>query len=858
MKKVLLTTLFLTQFVIQAVAQNTYDAFDQAPLKEVLVYLESKHQIVFSYDDDRISSHFITTKEGSFSLQQVLQDIFNQTDLDFEFIDTKHIVLTVNKGVHQLKYLCGYVTDALTDEPVPFASIFNDTKSYGAESDQNGYFKISVSPTDRSIYISFLGYNRLEIPLQNLSTSPCLTYKLASQSVSFEPVILKEYLTDGINQTENANIVVIEPQEMDVLPGSVEKDVLATMQFLPGITSPGESLDGIHVRGGTPDQNLILWDGIPMYHTSHFFGTISAFNPNIIDHVNVHRSGIGSEFGGRVSSVIDIHSKEEITDNFNMGAGFNLTHAHLDFDIPLWKNSSLMISSRRSITDAWNTPTFVRYAEKVFQGTRVEENDFNSPDLQFSDEYKFNDANLKWMMDYGKNKFRFTSLGTLNTLNYKSNFDDLDFYSIEVLNLRNAGAIFSWERQWNERYSSKLDLTNAEYKYDYTFSFRSKFDNTKAPFSLDSRNSITDGGLNWNNKYVLNEDQNVNFGYQYTENRTSLDITQINRKDTASSNQVLQNRLHALYGEYSFRLPKSLQIEVGLRYLYQDILKNNYFEPRISMVSHISENLKLKISTGKHFQFVSQLVGFDTNFLGLNNEIWVTATNKLENTNGFIPVIESNQWMGGIFFQKGSWTFDIEGYVKELAGITTLTSTFVELNEKPFSSGNSRIRGIDFLIKKRIKRYRSWLSYSLSRTKYEFPGISLDPIIASHDQTHVLKWVHMYKYKSFEFSLGLEYRSGLPATQAFLNNDSIVYGSPNTLRLKDYFRMDGSIIYNFTMKNEVNGFIGFSLQNMGNRINILGRNYLLDNSNEEDPLLLEINERGLRFTPNISVNFRLN
>lgn len=840
-------------------AQLSYEAFNIVPLEEALSILESKNNITFSYDNDNTKDQYVTTKSGEYTLQQILKVVCNQVNLSFEFIDNKYILLTPKKRQNQLEFLCGYVRDTYSEEPVSFASIYTEDRSRGVESDDEGYFKIEISEFDRSIFISFLGYNTLEIDLETVSNDPCQAYHISFESVTFSPVILKEYLADGINQTENANTVVIEPGEMNVLPGSVEKDVLSAISFLPGITSPGESLDGIHVRGGTPDQNLILWDGIPMYHTSHFFGTISAFNPNIIDHVNVHRSGIGSEYGGRVSSVIDIHSKEEITEKFNFGAGFNLTHLHLDFDVPLWKNSSFMLSVRRSITDAWNTPTFIRYAEKVFQGTKVEESNFNDPELQFSDEFKFNDANFKWMMDYGKNKFRIVSLGTLNTLNYKADIEELNVYSVEILNLRNAGANLIWERQWNKRYKSKIEITNAEYKYDYRLSFKGQDNNPDPVNSLVSNNSIRDGGFKWNNEWLINENQDVIFGYQFTENRTGLDITTIERQDTTANVLDFENRLHSLYGEYSLKVPKTLQLDIGLRYMYQDILQNNYFEPRIALVTNVTDRLKLKVSTGKHFQFVSQLVPFSTNNLGFSNQIWVTANIADEENEANIPVIESNQWMGGFIYKKDNWTLDVEGYVKELAGITTLSSSFVDLDNNQFSSGNSRTRGIDLLLKRRIRRYRSWISYSFSKTKYEFPLITPNPIIASHDQTHIFKWVHIYKKKSWEFSLGIEYRSGLPTTRVEVVNNEIQYGFPNNHRLSRYFRLDGSVIYNFGTPGKINGFIGFSLQNIRNNINILGRSYIAnDMSGTNVPTLVQIDEIGLRMTPNLSVNIRMN
>jgi len=858
MKKVIFVALFFLGICLSVKAQKSYAAFDNVPLQDVLTHLEGLHQITFSYDDENIKNKFVQTDSGLYTLQEMLHLVLDPVYLSFEFVDSKFVLLIPLERNNPIDFLCGYIKND-EGEPIEFATVCNSSLSHMVVSDKSGFFKIPLDKTDKAITLSYLGYKSYIVDLEKASNTPCRTYNLQVENISFAPIILKEYLTDGIKQTENGSTVVISPEEMDVLPGSVEKDVLAAISFLPGITAHGESLDGIHIRGGTPDQNLVLWDGIPMYHTSHFFGTISAFNPNIIDHVDVYRSGIGSEYGGRVSSVIDIHSREQITDKFRLGTGINWTHFYMDMDIPLWKNSSLMISTRRSITDIISTPTFVRYAEKVFQGTKVEEGNFNDPELQFSDEFRFNDANIKWMMDYGRNKFRFVSIGALNSLNFKSDIEEWNVLSIEELNLRNGGVNLSWERQWNENYKTTLQLTNSEYRYDYNLGFKSQGNAPDPAFAFFSQNSITDGGLNWDNELVITENQNAAFGYQFTENATSLDINTIDRRDTTENSLNFQNRLHALYSDYSLKLPKVLQLDIGLRYLYQEDLRNNYFEPRIALATNVTDRLKLKVSTGKHFQFVSQLVAFNTNNLGLNNQIWVTANNAGEDNDVTIPVIESNQWMGGFIYQKGNWTLDVEGYVKELAGITTFSSSFVDLQEKPFSSGNSRIQGIDFLLKKRMGRYRTWISYSLSRTKYEFPEISLDPIIASHDQTHILNWVHLYKYKTWEFSLGLEYRSGLPATEAALVDGEIDFGATNAIRLPRYLRVDGSIIYNFGKEGGFNGFIAFSVQNLSNRSNTLSRRYILEEIEAGSPAnLITINEQGLQFTPNVSLNIRIN
>lgn len=862
MRSALFTVFIFLGIVLVAHAQKNITNIQNEPLVQVLSQIEEKYQVSFSYKDDNVAGYEVSIPAGSYSMQAILEKVFVQTRLTFEILDGQHILIAQKSTQDSDSYLCGYIKDELSGEPYMYASIHTYSLSTFTESDTLGYFKVAVGVEDKFVYISYLGCESYRISITDNLGQPCLDYYLSSKAIDFETVVLTEYLLDGISQSENANTIVIEPGEMSLLPGSVDQDVMAAIQFLPGITSATESLDDLSIRGGTPDQNLILYDGIPMYHTSHFFGSISAFNPFIIDNISVHRSGIGSEYGGRVSGVIDIKSEEEIAKKFSIGAGINLMHTYVDTKFPLWKNSSIVFSTRRSITELWNTPTFVSYAERVFQGTKIEDNNFNDPNLAFSDEFKFNDANLKWMWNVGENKFSISLLGALNNLKYRTELPEFKAFAVDALNLRNSGSAIKWERQWSDKYRTKVELTNAEYDYDYDLSFREIGKETEvAPISVKSGNRVLDGGFNWTNYYKINDGQKVNFGYQFTDNRINLSFKTVNRGNVKGTSEILQNRLHSLFGDYSLDLPDVLHLDIGLRYQYSADIKNNYFEPRIALVTDVTSDFKLKISTSKHFQFVSQLVSFDVNQLGLNNQIWVASNNTT------IPVIESNQWMGGFIYKKNNWTIDLEGYVKEIDGITTLTNNFVELPDQAFSIGKSRIRGIDVLLKRRVGRFRSWMSYTLSQSLYEFITIGPEAVPATHDQKHILQWVNIYKTGPWELSFGLSWRSGLPTTLAdgvvLQPNNSgelvpvIDYQDVNGARLPIYQRVDASVVYNFGDKETLSGFIGFSLQNMRNRTNILGKQYLLGDIDASGlPEFLETEKKGLKFTPNLSVNVR--
>lgn len=831
-------------------AQVSYSARDNAPLIDILQDIQNIEGVLFAYEDENVEGYYINLGAGAYTLDRYLQAIFSQTKLQYKYLDSIHIL--IHKISAKDVTICGTILDSYTKEAISFANVYSNDKSAIVSSDVSGAFDIKASNQLDHIVISYLGYHDHFIPIT--ASKYCDTIYLKPNTVDLPQVVLVEYLADGISQPNDESTIVIQTDEMDILPGAVDKDILTTIQFLPGISSSTESFDNINIRGGTPDQNQILWDHIPVYQTSHFFGNISAFNPFIIDHVDIYRSGIDSRFGGRVSSVIDIKSKNDLKDGLTIGAGSNLTHAHFELGTPLWKNSSIWLSTRRSISDLSNTPTFLSYADKVFQGTKVEDVRFNG---QNNDKFLFNDANLQWRWKIGNNDFQISTLGGLNSLAFDTELPQLRILTTDDLKIASGGASFRWSKKINTSLDAEFILTSSSYRNDYNLTTSEVQSGIDLPFFLKSSNKLEDGGLSLNFDYVFKQNQALEFGYQYTNNTINF-IT--NTKDlglkTNQDSLFFKSKVHALFGDYTLDIANVIKLDIGLRYLRNTVINNDYFEPRLSATTKVTDYLKLKIGTSKHFQFVNQLVIINANTLGLSNKIWVASNNNT------IPVTESNNWMGGLLYQKNGWTIDLEGYVKELVGITSLSS---DLDNQPFSQGSSRIRGVDILIKKKINNVRSWLSYSLSETLYEFANISPMPFYATHDQTHSLQWVNMLKYGRWEFSIGVQYRTGLPTTDANkvdtkLNSEGdlvpyIVYDDVHGSRLKDYLRLDASIIYNFILKDLCIGYLGFSIQNLSDRMNINNRRYIIgDQTPQAEYDLIDLDQTGLRFTPNLTAN----
>ena len=773
--------------------------YANAPLSKVLQSIEDQAPYTFSFKSSNVEKERVSIDASMQEINAVLEEVFDQTLLEYAIVDSQFIVLT--EKIKLAHHICGVVTDAKSGEPLPFAHITCPAANAGAMTAEDGSFSFSGEfYSNETFHVTYVGYEHLEMDFAEMRGDPCVRISMEVADYALSDVVITEYLVEGIEQAETGDKIMISPQRMTGVPGLVEADVLSVAQLLPGITSPTESASGLYIRGGTPDQNLVLWDGIPMYHTGHLFDMISAFNPNIIGDVEVYRGGMSAEYGGRVSGVINMQTDHTPPEKVSGSAGLNFMHGHANVETPLWKNAGLMISLRRSFTDFWETPTFRNYTEKVFQGTKLETDELDELN-QTESSFAYGDMNFKLLWNPGKNKFAFNLFSTNNRLDYVGVRSAEQYFSRDLLDLTSYGSSLVWERDWSPKLSTEINITTSEYEHDYSLKYALTAFPDNALASIERQNNITDNGFKFTTHWRPTERHTVKFGYQYAEQRVELLLRDMAFQGPTNTptDSTYWSKLHALYGEYSFNATDAVSVSTGLRYLHESTLGNDYFEPRISLNAHISDKLDLKATTSKQFQFISQLIILGFNDIGISNQIWIAANGSI------LPVIESNQWSAGLAYRTKDWTIDLEGYVKELVGVSTWSNGFGELRSQPFSNGNSRIKGIDVLVQRRFQNYRSWLSYTLSKADYEFTAIDLQPFPASHDQRHSLQWVHMYTPKNWEFSLGWQIRSGLPYSfptgVGFAGQNMIPFlefDEANGQRLATYHRLDLSAMYHFS------------------------------------------------------------
>ena len=653
-----------------------------------------------------------------------------------------------------------------------------------------------------------------------------------------ENVIVTSYLTSGISKTKNGNFT-LRPLELEVLAGLTEADILESLQQLPSVISPNETATGFIVRGGRADQNRILWDGINIYHKGHLFGMISAFNPNSVEKVSFSNKGTHPRYGERISSVIAISSKKEIDNEFAAGVGVNGISADAYLQVPLIKDKlSFHAAIRRSYDEVYESFTFNKLADKVFQSTKINNTE------NATNEFNFLDYNLQ--LNYKltpKNRFYFSTIQIDNTLDYLVLDMEKDQSFNDVLDIRNEGYSGGWEIIWSENVTQQTEASLSKYRFDYNFIER---DSVGQVSDFLKRNVIFDSAITSEVAIETNDNNVMTFGYQYSLKDVSFAFLETAELSFILDNDRTVERTHALFGNFDYRNPKLFDFNAGVRATYFHGLDAVRLEPRIFIYKNIVKNLKLQLSAEIKNQIISEIDETVLSDLSLENRLWRLADGET------FPIINSKQLSMGFIYTNNGWSLDTDYYYKKIDGITALSLGFLNPLDSQFHIGEQKVYGADLYVKKDFDFFNTWFSYSFNQVENKYDGLNNEAYFTSSNNIkHAFTASAAYKKKGFQVALGWNWRSGKPFTEALMNADgTLFFQRINTERLPDYHRLDLSTTYDFhfSEKNKLKGKIGFSIRNLYDQKNQLSREYS-GNNNLNDPVSV-VDKFSLGFTPN--------
>lgn len=771
--------------------------------------------------------------------------------------------------------LTGIVRDKKNGEALPFATIRIAGTTLGTTSNTEGHFTLLKVPSDTStLIVQYIGYDKGTVFLTPFTPKRNLVVELRPTAQSIQTVVIRGVRGDVMLAGENSvGTISLTPKKLEELPNIGEKDIMRSLQLMPGVSAANESSSGLYVRGGTPDQNLVLFDGFTVYHVDHLYGFFSAFNANALKDVQLHKGGFESRFGGRLSSVTEITGKEGNSKRFNLGGDLSLLSMNFFAEVPVGKKFTSIVAFRRS----YKGPLY----NKIFDSFNKSDDETDAPaggpmmqqaqassyfyDLNGKFTFRPNDRDALTLSiftgtDKLDNSISSPSFGGLGSgSSFSMNTTDLTKYG-------NIGGSLKWARRWSDKLYGTTIASYSNYFSDRDRSsertlVNSSGESTTSNEGIFENNDLRDYSLKSDYQWDLFNFSQLQFGgfasyydikYTYAQNDTN---TILDRADKAFlGGAYLQAQLRFFHNR--------LKITPGVRSSYFQTTGQLYYEPRASLIFNLTDQISLKGAAGRYYQFANRVTRED--ILSGSRDFWLLSDG--EN----VPVSSAIHWIGGFSWENDVLLFSTEAYYKKLDGLTEYS---LRINASPFNvdynenffTGYGYARGIEFLLQKKSGRFNGWVSYTLGEAMNHFTAYSDAYFPANQDVTHEFKAVTLYKYKRWNFSATWVFATGRPYTAPSgaytitLLDDSeqefFTVTDKNALRLPDYHRADISASYKLlagsARRREI-GSIGFSVFNLYNRKNVWYKTYSI-----ADGEIIETNVNYMGITPNLTLSLKI-
>lgn len=660
--------------------------------------------------------------------------------MQFKFILWLSLASAFSFGQNNGRYtISGYVNEKGSRENLPGANIYVAELKAGATSNAYGFYSITLPADTFDLAISYVGY-KPQVYHIKLNSNIQLDFSLESNSVLDEVVISAKSI-ESISDDVQMSKIELPVDQIKSLPALLgEKDVLKAIQLLPGVQKGSEGSSGIYVRGGGPDQNLIILDDATVYNASHLFGFFSLFNGDALKSVELTKGGFPARYGGRLSSVIDMQMKDGNKEKIKAEVGIGLISSRLTIEGPLKKDkASFLISGRRTYIDFLARPLIKKYAEGTIAGYYF---------------YDFN-AKLNYILNY-KNKLYLSGYFGKDRFYARDEEKDPTYYSKTDAELAwgNATGTLRWNHLVNSRLFSNVSLIFSNYK----FGINVKETNSNDFFNLKYSSGIRDYSVKADFDYFPNTDHKIKMGIMatYHQFRPSALVYDDTYTGKLNKKTLIETTETAVYAEDDYKINSRWRANAGFRLSNFNVKGKSYVnpEPRLSLRYAIKKTLSLKASYSMMNQYLHLL---SNSGFGLPTDLWVPATNRVK------PQRAQQVALGlakDLKIKEADFLVSLEGYYKKskniigykegasFLNVTDLdpTNTAKYTYEDAVTSGSAESYGAEFFFQKKAGRLTGWVGYTLSWTWLTFKEVNFgERFPARYDRRHDISVVGIYK-----------------------------------------------------------------------------------------------------------------
>jgi TonB-dependent Receptor Plug Domain/CarboxypepD_reg-like domain len=726
------------------------------------------------------------------------------------------VLFSINLKAQQKYTISGYFEDSASAEKLISAAIFDVKTSSGTVSNTYGFYSLTLPKGKVDLIMSYVGYaDQRESFLLRKDT--IINIKLRP-NLELQTVEVSARKQDRIEQRTQMSQVTIPIAQIKKIPALLgEVDVLKALQLLPGVQAGGEGQNGLYVRGGSPDQNLILLDGVPVYNVSHVGGFFSVFNGDAVKNVTLTKGGFPARYGGRLSSIIEIDMKEGNMKEFHGEGGIGLISSRLTLEGPIKKDvASYMISARRTYVDALLIPILKLAATNNANGNQ---NTTVSPRLNFYDingkiNWKINEKNRLYLSAYtGEDIFGYAATtATTDGLNTSTTDGGTNWGNITTA--------FRWNSVINNKLFANTTLTYSRYKVDILAS-NSILRNTVTTGNLAQYTSgIEDISGKVDFDYVPNPKNRIRFGlgatqHTYNPGAYQLEITSANTKLDTVLGSVKTNSVEPfVYVEDEFQLG-ALKANIGLHASGFKVGSTFYqsIQPRVGLNYPLSNDLALKAS----FTTMRQYINLLTNErIGLPTDLWVPSTERIKPQDAWQAAI------GAAKTVQDDYEVSAEAYYKKMTNVISYREGVSYLGsdngwEDKITQGVGETYGLELFVQKKIGKFTGWVGYTLSWNTRQFDNE--DPTLRvnngkvypfKYDRRNDFKALCTYNFSDrFSFTSSWQFSTGnsvslpeitysAPQRPENVDNPFIgggyraleIIGDKNSYRMPSYHRLD--------------------------------------------------------------------
>lgn len=709
----------LLTYATANVAQNPNSqltfTLHNASLKEFVKLIENSTGYSFVYGEEVKLRKKISLNIRKDSLHNVLDKVFSHENITYQ-LSGRYILLKKKKEpqTESRKFtISGYVTDAVSSETLIGTNIIESNLKQGTSTNSYGYYSITLPEGEISVRFSYLGYTT-ELHTFFLQQDTLLNIRMKDANLLKEVVVVSDKAESG-NLATQMGAIEIPITQIKKTPSMLgEADVMKAIQMMPGVQAGVDGSAGLYIRGGGPDQNLILLDGVPVYNVDHMFGFFSVFTPEAVKKVTLFKSSFPARFGGRLSSVVDVRTNDGNMEKYHGTFSIGLLTSKINMEGPIVKGkTSFNISARRSYLDLIAKP-FMPDDEKY---------GYFFYDINAKINHRFSDRSRLFLSVYnGKDHF-------------SAKFDDTtDNKDGSKMNWGNTIVSAKWNYLFSNRLFSNTTIAFNRYQMGINTYTQNRYPDNQSMFidrySANYSSGISDWSYQIDFDYNPTPTHHIKFGtsYLYHHFRPEVMTSKItDKKDEAIQRDTVYNSISnsqinghevSAYAEDNFQINSRLRVNYGLHLSLFHVEKQNYFslQPRLSARYQLNKSVALKAAYTQMSQYVHLL---SSTPISMPTDLWVPVTAN-------IKPMHSNQYsLGGYYTGISGWEFSVEGYYKEMRNVLEYKDGVSFLGsssgwENKVEMGKGRAKGVEFMAQKTTGKTTGWLSYTLSKSDRKF------------------------------------------------------------------------------------------------------------------------------------------